>query len=190
MQKLVLGLVIFLGVHSIAIFAPGFRERMVARLGLVPWKIVYSIASLAGFLMIVGGYAAARLEPVLLYNPPLWLRHVAALIMLPVFPLLLAAYLPGRIKTAVKHPMLAATKAWAVAHLLSNGMLADVLLFGGFLAWAVLDRISVGKRPATATVRPPGGWRNDVIAVVAGLLVYLVFVKWAHLRLIGIPPFG
>jgi uncharacterized membrane protein len=190
MQKLVLGLVIFLGVHSIRILAPDLRDRMVASMGASPWKIVYSLASLVGFALIVGGYAQARLEPVLLYNPPLWLRHVAALIMLPVFPLLVAAYLPGRIKTAVKHPMLVATKAWAVAHLLVNGMLADVLLFGGFLAWAVLDRISVGKRPQSAVAKPTATWRNDIIAVVVGLVLYVFFVKWAHMHLIGVAPFG
>jgi len=97
MLKLVAGLVIFLGVHSIRIVAPGWRDRMIARLGEVPWKLVYSLAALAGFVLIVGGYAAARLEPVVLYNPPFWLRHVAMLLMLPVFPLLVAAYLPGRI---------------------------------------------------------------------------------------------
>jgi uncharacterized membrane protein len=190
MQKLVLGLVIFFAAHSIRILAPGLRDRLVARMGATPWKIVFSVVSLLGFALIVGGYAQSRLEPVLLYNPPLWLRHVAGLIMLPVFPLLFAAYLPGRIKATVKHPMLTATKAWAVAHLLSNGMLADVLLFGGFLAWAVLDRISVGKRPQPAVAASTGPWRNDIIAVVLGLVVYVVFVKWAHLRLIGVPPFG
>jgi len=108
------------------------------------------------------------------------------LLMLPVFPLLLAAYLPGRIKAAVKHPMLTATKAWALAHLLANGMLADVLLFGGFLAWAVLDRISAGKRPQPVT-SAPASVRNDVIAVVVGLALYAVFAMWAHPRLIGVP---
>lgn len=189
MQKLVLGLVIFLGAHSIRIFVPGLRDRMVERMGLVPWKIVFSVVSLLGFVLIVGGYAQSRLEPVLIYNPPLWLRHVAALVMLPVFPLLVASYRPGRIKATVKHPMLAATKAWAVAHLLANGMLADILLFGGFLGWAVLDRISVGKRPqvdAPAT----GPLRNDIVAVVVGLAIYVVFVMWAHKLLIGVPPFG
>jgi uncharacterized membrane protein len=190
MLKLVAGLVIFLGVHSIRIFAPEWRERMIARIGAGPWKVIYSLASLAGFLLIVGGYAAARLEPVLLYNPPYWMRHVVALLMLPVFPLLLAAYLPGRIKAAVKHPMLTATKAWALSHLLVNGMLADVLLFGGFLAWAVLDRISVGKRPQVAVRGAPVSIRNDVIAVVGGLLLYAVFVMWAHVRLFGVAPMG
>jgi uncharacterized membrane protein len=187
MLKLVAGLVIFLGVHSIRIVAPGWRDRMIARLGEVPWKLVYSLAALAGFVLIVGGYAAARLEPVVLYNPPYWLRHVAMLLMLPVFPLLVAAYLPGRIKAAVKHPMLTATKAWALSHLLVNGMLADVLLFGGFLAWAVIDRISAGKRPQPASPKTPPSIVNDVVAVVVGLVLYVAFAFWAHPRWIGVP---
>jgi uncharacterized membrane protein len=184
MLKLVAGLVIFLGVHSIRIVAPSWRDAMVERLGPLGWKAVYSVASLAGFILLVGGYGAARLDPVVLYQPPVWARHLAMLLMLPVFPLLLSAYLPGRIKAAVKHPMLAATKAWALAHLLANGMLADVLLFGGFLAWAVADRISAGKRPQAPVAGPV---RNDVIAVVAGLALYAVFVAWAHRSLIGVP---
>jgi len=187
MLKLVAGLVIFLGVHSIRIVAPGWRDRMIARLGEVPWKLVYSLAALAGFVLIVGGYAAARLEPVVLYNPPFWLRHVMMLLMLPVFPLLVAAYLPGRIKAAVKHPMLTATKAWALSHLLVNGMLADVLLFGGFLAWAVIDRISAGKRPQPAPPKTPPSIVNDVVAVVVGLVLYVAFAFWAHPRWIGVP---
>jgi uncharacterized membrane protein len=187
MLKLVAGLVIFLGVHSIAIFAGGWRERMVGRLGPLAWKGLYTAASLVGFVLLVGGYAQARLDPVVLYQPPYWLRHVAMLLLLPMFPLLLSAYLPGRIKAAVKHPMLTATKAWALSHLLVNGMLADVLLFGGFLAWAVLDRISVGKRPQPAPRAAPASMRNDVIAVVGGLVLYAVFLKWAHGLLIGVP---
>jgi uncharacterized membrane protein len=186
MLKLVAGMVIFFGVHSIRIVAPAWRDRMVGRLGAQGWKAIYSIASLAGFVLLVGGYAAARLEPVVVYQPPFWLRHVAMLVMLPVFPLLLSAYLPGRIKAAVKHPMLAATKAWAFAHLLANGMLADVLLFGGFLLWAIVDRISAGRRPQAAPATA-GPVRNDVIAIVAGLLVYGLFIGWAHGRLIGVP---
>ena len=187
MLKLVTGLVIFLGVHSIRILAPAWRERMVARLGAAPWKGLYSVASLVGFVLIVGGYAAARIDPVVLYQPPSWLRHVSMLLMLPVFPLLLAAYLPGRIKAAVKHPMLTATKAWALAHLLANGMLGDVLLFGGFLAWAVADRISVGKRPVRDIPGAPPGRFNDLIAVVGGLVLYGVFVAWGHRALVGVP---
>ena len=190
MFKLVAGLVIFLGVHSISIVARDWRERTVARIGPAAWKALYSVASLIGFLLIVGGYAQARLDPVILYQPPVWARHLTALLMLPVFPLLLATYLPGRIKAAVKHPMLTATKAWALSHLLANGMLADVLLFGGFLAWAVADRIAVGKRSAQRrTPGAPPSKVNDVIAVIGGLAIYVVFVVWAHQRFIGVPPF-
>jgi uncharacterized membrane protein len=187
MTQLVLGLVMFLGIHSISIFAPGWREAMISRLGTLNWKGLYAVASLLAFVLLVHGYGLARQEPVVLYHPPTWTRHLAMLLMLPVFPLLLAAYLPGRIKAAVKHPMLTATKAWALAHLLANGMLADVLLFGGFLAWAVLDRISVGKRPVPDVPGAPPGKFNDVIAVVGGLLIYGLFVGWAHRYLIGVP---
>jgi uncharacterized membrane protein len=192
MLKLIAGLVVFLGIHSTAIVASGWRERTIARIGVGPWKVLYAIVALIGFVLIVHGYAEARLEPVLLYHPPFWLRHLAALLMLPVFPLLLATYLPGRIKAAVKHPMLTATKAWALAHLLVNGMLADVLLFGGFLVWAVVDRISAGKRPQAAVRSAPatGSIRNDVIAVVGGLLLYAFFFMWAHVRLFGVAPMG
>jgi uncharacterized membrane protein len=189
MTQLVLGLVMFLGIHSISIFAPGWRDSMVARLGALNWKALYSVASLVTFVLLVHGFGLARQEPVVLYQPPTWGRHLAMLLMLPVFPLLLSAYLPGRIKAAVKHPMLTATKTWALAHLLANGMLADVLLFGGFLAWAVLDRISVGRRPVRETpgAAAPGKF-NDLIAVVVGLLLYGVFVGWAHLHLFGVAP--
>jgi uncharacterized membrane protein len=190
MTYLIIGLLLFFGVHSVAIFAPAWRNAMAARLGDAPWKALYSIVAVIGFILLVHGYAAARAEPVVLYSPPMWTRHLAALLMLPVFPLLFAAYLPGRIKAAVKHPMLTATKAWALAHLIANGTLADVLLFGGFLAWAVLDRIAVGKRavPQKTLVPAVASRFNDVIAVVGGLIVYVIFVAWAHQRFIGVAP--
>jgi uncharacterized membrane protein len=153
------------------------------------YKGVYSLLSIAGFVLLVWGYGVARQDPILLYAPPVWMRHVTALLMVPVFPLLLAAYLPGRIKAAVKNPMLAAIKAWAFAHLLSNGMLADLLLFGGFLAWAVVDLISLKRRPVVRPVPgPPPMKYNDLIAVVGGLALYVVFVMWLHVRLIGVSP--
>jgi len=186
---LILGLLIFLGTHSVSILAPAWRDATAARLGPMAWRTAYSLASILGFLLIIRGYAAARLDPVVIYQPPVFLRHVAALLMLPVFPLLLATYLPGRIKAATKHPMLAATKAWALAHLLANGMLADVVLFGGFLAWAIADRISAGKRPARPLPGAPPAKFNDLIAIVGGLAVYAVFVAWAHARLFGVAPF-
>jgi uncharacterized membrane protein len=139
-------------------------------------------------VLIIWGYGVARQQPILLYAPPVWMRHLSALVMLPVFPLLLAAYMPGRIKTALKHPMLAAVKFWALAHLLANGMLADVLLFGSFLAWAVADRISFKRRVARPIHTAPPSRMNDVIAVVGGLAIYVIFVLWLHVRLIGVSP--
>jgi uncharacterized membrane protein len=189
MPLLIAGLVLFLGVHSVAIVAPSFRTRTIQRMGEGAWKGLYALISLAGFVLICYGFGLARQAPVVLYSPPTWLRHLALLAMLPVFPLLIAAYLPGRIKTAAKHPMLAAVKFWAFAHLLANGSLADVLLFGGFLAWAVVDRISVKRRATPQVLRtaPPGPW-NDAIAVVLGLAVYALLIGWAHVRLFGVSP--
>jgi len=188
MTLLVLGLVLFLGIHSVSIFAPAWRDGQVARRGEKPWKGVYSVASIIGFALLIYGYGLARQSPVVLYTPPTWMRHVALLLMLPAFPLLLAAYFPGRIKAATQHPMLAAVKLWAFAHLLANGTLADVLLFGGFLAWAVADRISLKRRPARPVPGAPPGPMNDVIAIVGGLALYALFVAWAHQWLIGVSP--
>ncbi|WP_332751285.1 NnrU family protein [Hydrogenophaga sp.] len=194
MLLLILGLVLFLGVHSVSIVSPDGRHRLVKQLGEGPWKGLYSLVSLAGFVLIVVGYGAAREATVLLYTSPNGFRHLAAVLMLPVFVLLLAAYLPGRIQRAAKHPMLLAVKLWALAHLLANGTLADVLLFGGFLVWAVIDRISVKKRAAAGLLRPgpvlPGSKANDAIALVGGLAIYGLFVVWAHAWLIGVRPFG
>ena len=187
MLWLIIGLVTFLGIHSISIFAPAWRNSMIARVGALNWKGIYSVASIVTFVVLVHGCGLARQEPVVLYQPPVWMRHVAMLLMLPAFPLLLAAYFPGRIKAKVQHPMLAATKTWALAHLLANGMLGDVLLFGGFLAWAVLDRISVGKRPVRAVPGAPPGRFNDAIVIVGGLALSAIFVAWGHRALIGVP---
>ena len=188
MAWLILGLVLFLGMHSVSIAAPAWRDAQVVRLGERPWKGIYTVVSLAGFAMLVVGYGLARHSPVVLYVPPTWTRHVTALLMLPVFPLFLATYLPGRIKTAAKHPTLVSVKLWAVAHLIANGTLADVLLFGGFLAWAVADRISMKHRTQRPLPAAPAGPLNDVIAIVAGLVLYGVFVAWAHQWLFGVSP--
>jgi uncharacterized membrane protein len=170
MQWLILGLILFLGVHSVSIVAPEGRNRMAQRLGAAGWQGLYSLIAAAGLFLIIWGYGQARLEPVVLYTPPTAFRHVAALLMLPVFVLLLAPYLPGRIKAMAKHPMLLAVKLWALAHLLANGTLADVLLFGGFLAWAVVDRISVKRREKAGLLRQapalPASGTNDVIALI------------------------
>jgi uncharacterized membrane protein len=191
MTLLVLGIIVFLGMHSASIVAPAWRDAVATRIGEWPWKGLYSVISAVGFVLIILGYAAAREAPVLLWVPPVWTRHLAALLMVPVFVLLLAAYLPGKIKAAMKHPMLVATKLWAVAHLLANGMLADVVLFGAILAWAVADRISLKRRPARAMpLVAPASKLNDVIAVIGGLALYWLFAFHLHQRWFGVAPFG
>ncbi len=186
MTLLVIGLIVFLGIHSVSIVAKPWRDGFVARRGEGAWKGLYSLVALVGFVLLIYGYGLARQAPVVLYTPPTGLRHLALVLLLPVFPLLLAAYLPGRLQRAARHPMLVATKLWALAHLLANGTLADVLLFGGFLAWAVADRISVKRRPARPAAA--GSTTNDVLAVVGGLVIYGVFVMWAHAWLFGVSP--
>jgi len=191
MSLLVAGLILFLGVHSVSIVAPAWREAQIARRGERTWKGLYALVSLAGLLLLIYGYGVARHAPVVLYTPPVALRHVALVLMIPVFPLFIAAYFPGRIQRSAKHPMLLAVKFWATAHLLANGTLADVLLFGGFLLWAVADRISVKRRavPHAVPGAPPSPL-NDVIAVIGGLAVYLAFVFWIHVRMTGVSPLG
>jgi uncharacterized membrane protein len=184
---LVLGLILFLGTHSISIAAPGWRDRTAARIGEQAWQGIFAVLSVAGFVLIVWGYGLARQNPVVLYLPPVGLRHLTVLLMVPVFPLLFAAYLPGRIQSAVGHPMLAAVKLWAFAHLLANGMLADVLLFGSFLLWSVADRVSMRWRKARSVPGALPAKRNDAIATIAGLAVYAAFLLWLHPLLIGVP---
>lgn len=190
MLVLLLGLVLFLGVHSVRIVAPGWREAMIARRGENAWKGVYSVVAGLGLVLIVWGYGLARADPVILYSPPIWARHIALVLMMPVFVMLAAAYIPGRIKSALKHPMLAAVKLWAVAHLIANGTIADVVLFGAFLAWAVVDRISLKRRPAAANEVPtlPAAPANDLIAVVIGATLYVVFLLFLHEWLFGVSP--
>ena len=188
MTILIIGLAVFLGMHSISIATPGLRGRAVAAMGANGWRGAYSLVSAAGFALILYGFHLARLAPVVLYIPPAWMRDVTFLLMLPVFPLIFAAYLPGRIKTAMKHPMLAAVKFWALAHLLSSGLLADVLLFGAFLVWAICDRISLKRRPPQVIRTAPQGRLNDLIAVIAGLTLYVFFILKAHVWLFGVSP--
>jgi len=191
MSLLILGLVLFLGLHSVRIFADGWRAQMRVRLGEGAWKGLYSVASIAGFVLICVGYGAARAQPVLLWASPGWTRHLAALLMLPAFVMLVAAYVPGNvIKARLKHPMLLGVKTWALAHLLANGMLADLLLFGGFLLWAVLCHRAARRRDAAAqTVYLPGRPGPTVVAVAVGLAAYAVFALWGHQALIGVAPF-
>jgi uncharacterized membrane protein len=188
MTSLVAGLVLFLGTHSVSIVSPGWRERLVDRTGVRVWKLLYAMIALAGLILIVRGYAGLRGQTQILYLLPRWVHGISMVLMLPVFPLLLATYLPGMVKTAAKHPMLIAAKLWAVAHLLANGSVADVLLFGSILAWAVARRISLKKRPdrKAAAIGRPGQW-NDLIVVIGGLMLYSLMIQFGHRLLIGMP---
>jgi uncharacterized membrane protein len=187
MSMLVLGLVLFFAIHSVSIVNDPWRNRMAAKIGEWPWKGLYALISIVGFALIVRGYGLARLDPVVLYAPPPWLGPLAMVLLVPVFPLLLAAYLPGRIQTAARHPMLVATQLWAVAHLLVNGMLADVLVFGAFLVWAILDHASMKHRTQRAIPHLAPSEANDLLVVAGGLALYAGFVLWLHGWLIGVP---
>jgi len=188
MPQLLTGLLLFFGLHSISIVALPLRDRLAAKSAL-GWKLFYGLASLVGIVLIVRGYADLRQAPTVLYLSPAWLRHVAALLLLPTFVLFLAPYFPGRITGALRNPQLEAVKAWALAHLMVNGSLADVLLFGSFLLWAVADGISMKNRTARPLPGAAESKANDIIVIVVGLGLYVATVLWLHEMLLGIRPF-
>ena len=190
MTTLILGLLIFLGIHSLRLFASDWRNRQQARLGELPWKGLYSLASIFGFVLIVWGFGLARQHPMLLYVPPLPLRHLNALFTLVTFVLVAAAYVPrNHLKAKFGHPMLLGVKVWAFGHLLATGMLHDVLLFGAFLLWAVVLFIVSRRRDrSTGTVYPPGSLKGDVLAAIIGIAAWVAFAFWLHLWLIGVSP--
>lgn len=192
MGMLILGLVIFLGVHSVRIVADGWRTQVMARRGEGLWKGLYAALSVLGFVLICWGYGLARQQPVVLWSPPRAMNHVAALFTLLAFVLLAATYVPrNHLKAHVHHPMVAGVKLWAFAHLLANGNLADVLLFGSFLAWAVLSFRAARQRDrAAGTTYPPGTAQGTVITVVVGAVAWAVFAFWLHGELIGVRPLG
>ena len=186
MSLFILGLVIFVGIHSVAIVAPAWRDARAAR-NAGMWKGIYSVVSVVGLVLLICGYAMARGSTPSLWAPPVFMRHIALLLMLPVFPLLIAAYFPGRISRSARHPMLVAITLWALAHLLANGSLISVILFGAFFLWAVLDWIAASKRPAQRLVPgAPSSPGNDARALVGGLAVYAIILLWAHRWLAGV----
>ncbi|MFT3778672.1 MAG: NnrU family protein [Ottowia sp.] len=192
MTVLILGLVLFLGAHSVRIFADGWRTRTIARIGEKAWKGLYSLVSLAGFALIVWGFSLARQQPVLLWSPPMGLKHLNALFTLLAFVFLAAAYVPrNQIKARLHHPMVLGVKLWAFGHLLSTGTLAGVVLFGAFLLWAVLDFRAARQRDrALGTVYPSGTLAGTLGAVVVGVVAWAAFAFWLHAAWIGIAPLG
>lgn len=191
MAFLVLGLVLFLGVHSVRIVADDWRSAQIARHGAGAWKGAYTLLSIAGFVLIVWGYGQARMDPLVLWQPPLWTRHLASLLVLIAFVLIAAAYVPrNAIKAKLHHPMVAGVKLWAFAHLIANGTLADVLLFGSFLVWAVFSFRAARRRDrAAGATYAPGTAGGTIAALIAGVAAWAAFAWWLHAWLIGVRPF-
>jgi uncharacterized membrane protein len=189
---LIIGLAIFLGLHSVRVFADGWRSSQIARHGESRWKGAYALGSLIGFALIVYGYGLARTAPVVLWTAPDWSRHLAATLTLVAFVLVAAAYSPpNHFKAALGHPMLVGTKAWALAHLFSNGTLADLLLFGGFLAWAIAAYGSARRRDRLAGVSYPRATaRGTIVSLAAGLVGWALFAFYLHGLMIGVQPLG
>lgn len=192
MTVLILGLLIFLGVHSVRIVAAPWRAAQIARVGPGGWKGLYALASAVGLVLIVWGYGLARAHPLALWTPPTAARHLAALLTALAFVLLAAAYVPGnRIKAAVGHPMVLGVQVWALAHLFANGSLAAVVLFGAFLVWALADFAAARRRDRLAgTHNPAGTPARDVVVVGVGLVSWALFAFLLHGWLIGVRPFG
>lgn len=191
MMALILGLLIFLSIHLLPT-NPVLRDGLVARFGANAYKGAFSVISLIGFAIIILGYHKMQLHPgknPILYDPPVWTRHIALTLMLPAMILFVASQVPSRIRTATRHPLLAAIKIWALAHLLANGDVASILLFGSFLAFAVYDRISVKRRAVPAAgpspTTPP---LNDVLVVAVGTLLYAGLLLGGHAWLFGVEP--
>ncbi len=192
MWMLVLGLILFLGVHSVRIFADGWRTRSLARLGEKAWKGIYTVLSLVGFALILWGYARARQQPVLLWSPPAALKHLNSLFTLLAFWLLAAAYVPrNQIKARLHHPMVLGVLLWAFGHLLATAKLADLVLFGAFLLWAVLDHGAARRRDrALGTVYPPGTLGPTLLVLIVGAAAWAAFALWIHAAWIGVAPFA
>lgn len=188
---MILGLAVFIGTHAFTTRRKA-RAELIARIGEGAYKALYSVISLIGIVLIVYGFAQYRATGWIdIWYPPAWTRHLAALLVLFAAICFVAAYSPGHIKRALKHPMLAGVKLWATAHLIANGDLGSIILFGSLLGWAVFDRITLKRRAdAGAPPIPVGGWSRDAVAVVGGLALYLVLGLWFHPYVLGVPAFS
>lgn len=192
MPYLIFGLFIFLGVHSVRLVAQDWRAQTRSRLGALPWKGLYSAVSLLGLGLLIWGFSLARQQPVVVWSPPLAMRHLASLLTLVSFVLLAAAYVPGNsIKARLHHPMVLGVKVWALAHLLSNGNLAHIVLFGSFLGWSIWDYGAARRRDLAAGTRYPGGTPGATgITVAVAVGAWIVVTLWLHGQLIGVRPLG
>src|ERR1700686_2069856 len=188
---MILGLVLFLGVHTLTTQRE-LRARVITSTGEAGYKIGYALVSLLGLVLIVWGFAHYRATGWIdVWHPPTWTKHITVALMLPAVILVVASYIRGRIYTVLKHPMLAGVKLWAAAHLIANGDLGSIILFGSLLGWAVFDRISLkGRAVPGAPPIPVGGLGNDLIAVAVGIVAYLALAFAFHPVVIGVPVFG
>ena len=192
MLLMILGLAIFLGVHSTRIFADDWRTQMIGRMGALPWKGLYALVSIVGFIILVIGFRQWRAESTVLYVTPNWTKHITALLMVLAFILFVAAYIPKNwFKARFHHPQVLAVKTWAVSHLLAVGVVADVVLFGAFLVWAVLSFSAARRRDRENNVMyAPGNAIGTTITIAAGLVLWSVFALLLHGPLIGVRPLG
>jgi uncharacterized membrane protein len=187
---LVLGLVVLLGAHVFVTFRDA-RAGLVTQLGLNGYRALFSIVSIVGLALIVWGFGQYRAHDLIqVWSPPDFMRHITVGLMLFAVIFFTAAFIPSHIKAKAKHPMLAGVKTWALAHLLSNGDLGSILLFGAFLAWGVYARIAAKRRGDLGTATAPAGWTNDIIVVVLGIVIYLALGYAFHPMVIGVPVFG
>ncbi|MDQ0326561.1 putative membrane protein [Rhodopseudomonas julia] len=191
MFVLILGLILFLGAHSVRLWGEDFRDRMIAERGDGIWKGVYSLASVVGIVLIVWGYGLTRLNPIDVWYPPIWTRHLAILLNAVAFALVALNGSTGPIRAAVGHPMVLGVKVWAFAHLLANGRLGDILLFGAFMIWAIVDYAGSRRRDKReGVVRMAGPWKPELIRMGIGLALWLVFLLFLHQWLFGVSPLG
>lgn len=190
MAWMLLGLVLFLGAHSLRIVAEPWRQRSIARIGEGPWKGMHSLVSLAGLVLVVVGYGQARAAGVQVWSPPPWTTHLAIGLTLPAFVLLAASFLPrNHLRSRLGHPMVLGVKLWALAHLLSNGRLAEMILFGAFLAWAVADFAAARRRDRrNGRVIAAGTLAGDAAALLVGVALWYGFARWLHAWWIGVAP--
>jgi uncharacterized membrane protein len=191
MSLLIIGLILFLGSHSARIFAEPWRNHMIDRLGEVKWKGLCAIFSLIGLVLIVIGYGQARQMPIVLWQPPTYLAHIAILLNLVAFIFLASSLSKNNaIRLKLKHPMILGVKVWALAHLLANGTLTALILFGSFLLWAVLDFRSARKRPILLPEKAVVSTKATIIVIVSGVVVWAAFIFGLHQYLIGVSPLG
>ena len=192
MTIMIIGLLIFLGSHSVRIFAESWRQQQIAQHGETTWKVAYSAVSIVGLAIAIYGFGEMRLDPINVWYPPMGMRHAVALLMLPAFIMLAAAYVPrNTIKAKLGHPMMLSVKIWALAHLLANGRLGDIIFFAAFLVWAILAFKTAKKRDRLTPPAPVSTTKMATIAtVLVGLLAYVVFAFYLHTVLIGVPVFS